>query len=73
MQHGAPVAALIPLFLIGLGFVGYCLYDIARQRRTRHLPKAAWIVITLISIPLGGIVYLLLGRSSMARGEGIDA
>jgi hypothetical protein len=28
----------------------------------RHLPKWLWVVIVIISIPVGGIVYLLAGR-----------
>jgi Phospholipase_D-nuclease N-terminal len=54
-------------------FLGYCLYDLARQPRTRYLSKPAWALITVLSIPIGGIVYLLLGRSpdalSTSRGR----
>jgi hypothetical protein len=30
----------------------------------RYLPKWAWAIVCLISIPLGAIVYLVLGRQS---------
>ena len=59
---GVPWAAVAPLLLIGVAFVVYCLVDIARAPAVRHLPKWMWVVICLISIPLGGIVYLLVGR-----------
>lgn len=59
--NGPPVAALLPLLLLGLLLVGYCLYDLARSQ-VRYLPKWAWAVICISSIPLGGIVYLLVGR-----------
>ncbi|MEV0272569.1 PLDc N-terminal domain-containing protein [Hamadaea sp. NPDC050747] len=57
-----PLAALAPLVLLGLAFVVYCLYDLARNE-VRYLPKWAWAAICVISIPIGGIVYLLVGRS----------
>jgi hypothetical protein len=55
------VAALLPLILLGAAFVGYCLYDLSRHE-VRYLPKWAWALICVISIPLGGIVYLVVGR-----------
>ncbi|MFE3059850.1 PLDc N-terminal domain-containing protein [Nocardia sp. NPDC059239] len=56
-----PVAALVPLIVVGLGFVGFCWYDLSRAR-VKYLPKWAWAIICLISIPLGGIIYLIVGR-----------
>ncbi len=54
-------AAFVPILLLAVAFVGYCLFDLSRTE-VRHLPKWAWVVIVLISIPLGGIVYLAIGR-----------
>ncbi len=56
-----PVAALAPLAVVALGFVVYCLIDLARGE-VRYLPKWAWALICLASVPLGGIVYLVIGR-----------
>jgi hypothetical protein len=62
MSHsGVPVAALVPLVLLAVGFVGFCLYDLSRAE-VRYLPKWAWALICLLSVPAGGIVYLLVGR-----------
>jgi hypothetical protein len=55
-------AALLPLVLIAIGFEVFCLVDVARADAVRHLPRWAWVVVCLISIPLGGILYLLFGR-----------
>jgi hypothetical protein len=55
-------AALVPLVLVGVGFVVFCWVDLARAREVRYLPKWAWALICVVSIPLGGIVYLVLGR-----------
>jgi hypothetical protein len=54
-------AAVAPLILVGIAFVGFCVYDIAHHD-VRYVPKWLWIVICCVSIPLGGIVYLLIGR-----------
>lgn len=62
MTSDIPWAALAPLLLLLIGFVAWVLVDIARSPSVRHLPKWAWVIISVISIPLGGIIYLLLGR-----------
>lgn len=62
-----PWAALAPIIVIGLGFAAYCLVDLARSE-VRYLPKWAWAIICVVSIPVGGIVYLLVGRAPSGRG-----
>ena len=56
-----PWAAITPLLVLAAAFVVYLLVDIIRNE-VRYLPKWAWAVICVISIPIGGIVYLLVGR-----------
>jgi hypothetical protein len=56
-----PWAAVVPLVVLGLGFVVYCWVDISRHE-VRYLPKWAWVLLATLSIPLGGIIYLLVGR-----------
>lgn len=56
-------AALVPLVLVAVGFVVFCMVDLSRAGEVRYLPKWAWAVICVVSVPLGGIVYLALGRS----------
>ncbi|NIA24343.1 MAG: hypothetical protein GWP04_02105 [Gammaproteobacteria bacterium] len=56
-----PWAALAPVIALSLAFVVYCWIDIARSN-VRYLPKWLWAVICIISVPAGGIVYLLIGR-----------
>lgn len=57
-----PWAALAPLLVIVLGFEVFCLVDLVRAPSVRYLPKWVWALICLASIPIGGIVYLLVGR-----------
>lgn len=56
-------AALVPLVVVAVGFVVFCLVDLSRAGEVCYLPKWAWAVICVVSVPLGGIVYLALGRS----------
>jgi Phospholipase_D-nuclease N-terminal len=56
-------AALAPVLVLLLAFVAWCWVDISRNE-VRYLPKWLWAIICAISIPLGGIVYLLVGRES---------
>jgi hypothetical protein len=56
-------AAFAPILvlLVAIGFEAFCLVDLARAEEVRYLPKWGWLIVTLISIPLGGIVYLSIG------------
>lgn len=55
------LAALAPLILAGVAWVAYCLWDLYRGE-VRTLPRWAWVLIIVFSVPLGGILYLLIGR-----------
>jgi uncharacterized membrane protein HdeD (DUF308 family) len=57
-----PWAALAPLLLVAVVFVVWVVVDIVRSPSVRYLPKWAWALLSVISIPVGGIVYLLVGR-----------
>lgn len=54
--------ALAPLAIVSLAFVAYCIADIVRAERVRHVPKWLWVVICLVSVPLGGVIYLVVGK-----------
>jgi len=57
-----PAAAVIPLLLAIIAFVIFCLADVIRSEKVRYLPRWAWAVICLISMPWGGIAYLIFGK-----------
>jgi Phospholipase_D-nuclease N-terminal len=60
---GRLLLALAPLLVVAIGFDAYCLVSLVRARSVRYLPKVVWgIIIVLISFPLGGLLYLFVGR-----------
>jgi hypothetical protein len=62
LESGAvPWPALLPIAVLAAGFVAYCLVDLARSP-VRYLPKWTWALICVLSVPLGGVIYLLVGR-----------
>lgn len=63
MPESIPWAAIIPVAILGVSFVAYCIVDIVRHD-VKYVPKSAWIVISCVSMPLGAIIYLLVGRDA---------
>jgi ABC-2 type transport system ATP-binding protein len=56
------MVVVLGVVILGVGFVAFCLVDVARSDAVRYLPRWAWVVIICVSIPLGGIAYLAVGR-----------
>lgn len=63
------IEILIPILVIGLAFLVFCYIDIIRSAGARYLPKWVWAIICTISIPLGGILYLIFGRSEQRASD----
>jgi hypothetical protein len=57
-----PIAALAPILVAVAAWIAYCLADLSRSE-ARYLPKWAWALVVILSVPMGGIVYLLIGRA----------
>jgi hypothetical protein len=56
-------AAWAPILVLLLAFVIWCWIDISKNE-VRYLPKWLWAIIVAASVPMGGIIYLLVGRES---------
>lgn len=55
--------ALLPLALIDLGVVIYCIVDLFKpDRRVRGGNKIVWLLIILLVSTFGWVAYLLAGR-----------
>jgi hypothetical protein len=60
-RHVLLVPTIIVLILAAC-FAIYCEVDLVRARQVRYLPRWLWAIICLISIPVGGIIYLVVGK-----------
>ncbi len=66
-----PVAAALIALVIAVAVVAvirfevFCLTDLARAEdcELRYLSRWAWAAVCLLSIPIGGILYLYYGRT----------
>lgn len=56
------LAAFIPALILAAVLIISCLIDIARKPRARHFPKLVWVLLIVLVIPLGAVLYLILGR-----------
>jgi glucose uptake protein GlcU len=55
--------ALLPLVLIEVGVVIYCIVDLYKpERRVRGGNKVVWLLIILLISTFGWLAYLLVGR-----------
>jgi hypothetical protein len=60
MPPGA-IAAL-GILVVVVAFTIQVVADLARARRTRLVSREAWLVICVLSMPIGGILYLMYGK-----------
>jgi hypothetical protein len=61
------MAVLIALAVAAVGFTAYCLVDLAVAADVRTLSRGVWAVICLVSMPTGGIIYLMAGKRWQPR------
>ena len=57
--------AAMAVGVLAVGFVVFCLTDLVRADQVRYLPKWAWAILCLglgLTIPFGGILYLVAGK-----------
>ena len=52
---------LIPILLLQLGLMAYCLYDLSRREKTKG-PRWLWLVLIVFGELIGPVLYLLVGR-----------
>ncbi len=52
---------LIPVLLLQLGLMVYCLLDLSRREKTKG-PRWLWAVIIVFGELIGPVLYLLMGR-----------
>jgi predicted RND superfamily exporter protein len=62
---------LIPLALIQLGFVAFCVIDILKKKKTKSLSPVIWILIAVVLMNtfVGPVLYIIFGRSEAAEED----
>ncbi len=56
------LAAFMPPLILAAALIILCLIDIALTSRVRHFPKLVWVLLVVLLIPLGAVLYLIVGR-----------
>ena len=51
----------IPLLLVQLGLMVFCLLDLSRREKTKG-PKWLWVILIVFGELIGPVVYLFFGR-----------
>ena len=52
---------IIPIVLVQLGLMVYCLVDLSRREKTKG-PKWMWVVLIVLGQLIGPVLYLVVGR-----------
>jgi ABC-2 type transport system ATP-binding protein len=61
-----PLEYVTAILAVAVGFAAWCLVDVARAGEVRYLPRWAWAVVICVSVPGGGLVYLIFGKARPA-------
>lgn len=62
------IPVLIPIVLIELGLMIYCLVDVIKRPKTNG-PKWLWIVLIVVVNIIGPVVYLIVGRKDDSNSD----
>jgi hypothetical protein len=57
-----PVAALVPLIIAAVAWIVFCWRDLSKSD-VQYLPKWGWALVIALSVPIGGVLYLTIGRT----------
>jgi len=69
LPSGRTLVALLPVIVLILSLISYCLVRLWRSGPAPYLPRWAWTVLILLVTPWGAIVYLVLARDAEAAAE----
>ena len=67
MFYDVSLAMALPLIILGVLLVGYCLVDIARTERELLLRKWQWALAVLILVPIGAFAYLAFEKLGIVQ------
>lgn len=70
MFYDVSLAMALPLIILGVLLVGYCLVDIARTKRPLLIHKWQWILAVVILVPIGAFAYLAFEKLGIVQAPG---
>jgi len=56
------IIAVIPLVLINLGLIVWCIIDWIKRKHFRFLNKWVWLPVFIFIQYIGPVLYLIIGR-----------
>ncbi|MCL2813785.1 MAG: PLDc N-terminal domain-containing protein [Oscillospiraceae bacterium] len=64
---------IIPLVVIQLGFVIFCVFDIQKKKKTKNLSPVIWIllVVVLMNTFIGPVLYIIFGKAENSADDDI--
>jgi ABC-2 type transport system ATP-binding protein len=68
LPSGSTALALLPLAVLALGLIAYALVQLVRAPAPPYLPKWAWAVVIVLSVPWGALAYLVLRARTASTG-----
>ncbi len=54
--------AVIPLVVLNLAMVIWCVVDLTKRKNFKHFDKKIWLIVILFIQLFGPLAYLLTGR-----------
>lgn len=66
-MYDVSFAMALPLIVLGVLLIGYCLVDIVRTKRALLLRKWQWALAVLILVPIGAFAYLLFEKLGISQ------
>jgi ABC-2 type transport system ATP-binding protein len=66
------IALLGIIVVLAVAFAAFCLVDLGRTGQVRYLPKLVWVVIICVSMPWGGLLYLLIGKDRQSPDHSLE-
>ena len=65
------IVIYLPLVFLYVLYLIFIIHDL-KQKRVRYLPKWAWLLLSAVSLPLGGLLYIFIGRQEGEVDESLD-
>lgn len=70
MVYHVSLAMALPLIILGVLLIGYCLVDIVRTQEPLLIRKWQWALAVVILVPIGAVCYVLVQKMHLVQTAG---